>query len=380
MKIIHICLASSFTENMSYQDNLLPEQNVLNGHEVVVISNCRKYVGGKEVYAKPEDRVLDNGIRLIRLEYDKVLNPFVSGKVRKAKTLYPLLDDLKPDVILFHGLAGWELLNLARYKKKYPKVKLYVDSHEDVHNSGTNFASKYLLHKIFYRMIIQKSLSYIDKILYVSIEVLNFIKENYKIPEEKAEFYPLGGTVIDDEERLEKRIKIRKALMLSDKDILIVHSGKMDKLKRTEDILRALSEVPSERLRLVIVGSIPENMKPILQPLIKADKRVNYVGWKTAYELMEYLCAADVYVQPGGQSATMQNAICCGCAMVIYPHKSHEPYLQDNGYYVKSIRDMKQVFKEIDHNPSMLKRMSDNSMKIARELLDYKKLAARLYE
>ena len=380
MKIVHVCLASSFTENMSYQDNLLPEQNVLDGHEVVVISNCRKYLSGKEVYAEPEDRVLDNGIRLIRLEYDKVLTLFISGKLRKVKAIYPLLEDLKPDVILFHGISGWGLLSVARYKKNHPNIKVYVDSHADAHNSATNLVSKYFLHKIFYRMIIQKSLPYIDKILYVSIETLNFIKGNYKIPEEKTEFYPLGGTIIDYEENQIKRGKIKNALKLSDEDILLVHSGKLDKLKKTEDILRALIEVPSERLRLVIVGSIPEDMKPVLEPLIEADKRIKYVGWKTADELMEYLCAADVYVQPGGQSATMQNAICCGCAMVLYPHKSHEPYLQGNGYYVKSIEDMKRVFQEINDNPSVLKKMSDNSMKIARELLDYKKLAARLYE
>lgn len=380
MKIVHICLASSFTENMSYQDNLLPEQNVLDGHEVIVISNCRKFSGGKEVYTEPEDRIIDNGIRLIRLEYDKVLTPFISGKVRKVKALYPLLEDLKPDIILFHGLAGWELLNSTRYKKKHPNIKLYVDSHEDAHNSATNFVSKYFLHKIVYRVIIQKSLFYIDKILFVSMEALSFIKGNYKIPEEITEFYPLGGNVINDEQHQVKRRKIRNAMMLSDEDILLVHSGKLDKLKKTEDILRALADVRSERLRLVIVGSIPEDMKPVLEPLIEADKRVNYVGWKTADELMEYLCAADVYVQPGGQSATMQNAICCGCAMVLYPHKSHEPYLQGNGYYVKNIEDIKRVFQEIDDNPSVLKKMSENSMKIARELLDYRKLAARLYE
>ena len=212
------------------------------------------------------------------------------------------------------------------------------------------------------------------------MEVLSFIKEMYNVPEEKTEFYPLGGTIIDGEERQIKRDKIRRTLKLSDEDILLVHSGKMDKLKRTEDILWALAKLPSERLHFVIVGSIPENMKPVLEPLIEADKRVNYVGWKTADELMEYLCAADVYVQPGGQSATMQNAICCGCAMMLYPHKSHEPYLQGNGYYVQSIEDMRRVFQEIADDSSVLKRMSENSMKIARELLDYRKLAARLYE
>ena len=121
-------------------------------------------------------------------------------------------------------------------------------------------------------------------------------------------------------------------------------------------------------------------MKSKLEPLIEKDKRVNFAGWKVADELIEYLCAADLYVQPGSQSATLQNAICCGCPIMLYPHKSHKPYLRGNGYYVKSKEDMKRVFKEILNHPNLLRTMSDNSEKIAKELLDYKKLAARLYE
>ena len=379
MKIVHICLASSFTEYMSYQDNLLPYQNKIDGHTVTVISNCNKFLDGKIVFTEPEERILDSGIMLIRLKYDNVINPYISEKVRKVKGLYKLLCELEPDVILFHGLAGWELLTAAKYKRKHPKIKLYVDSHEDAHNSATNFLSKQILHKVFYKTIIKKCIPYIDIVLYVSMEVLDFIVDIYRIPKDKIEFYPLGGTIIEEEERLENRNKIRQELGITDNDVLLVHSGKMDKMKRTEDILLALADIKSERLRLIIIGSIPEDMELVLKPLINADIRVSYVGWKTADELMEYLCAADVYVQPGSQSATMQNAICCGCSMILYPHKSHEPYLQGNGYYVRTIDDMKEVFQIISNDPNGINKMSENSMRIARELLDYKKLAARLY-
>ena len=54
MKIAHIGLASYFTENMTYQDNQLTNQNVLDGHEVLMISNASKYEGGKVVEVKAE--------------------------------------------------------------------------------------------------------------------------------------------------------------------------------------------------------------------------------------------------------------------------------------------------------------------------------------
>ena len=53
MKIAHIGLASYFTENMTYQDNQLTNQNVLDGHEVLMISNASSgvWVSGRQQLA-----------------------------------------------------------------------------------------------------------------------------------------------------------------------------------------------------------------------------------------------------------------------------------------------------------------------------------------
>ncbi len=380
MKIIHIGLVGPFTENMTYQGNQLSDQNAKDRHNVTFIASCSKFYKGEIVYGLPEDYFMDNGVRLIRLEYIKILNSFISKKIRKVKNLYLLLEEIKPDVIFFHDIGTWEILSVAKYKEYHPSVKLYVDSHADANNSAKNFISKYFLHKLFYRAIFRKSLPSIDKVFYLSFECGEFLKSMYHVPKEKMEFYPLGGIIFSKEERHIKREKIRNSLELNDNQVLFIHSGKMDKYKRTADILKSFSKVKSDKIRLVIIGSMTMDVREAVEPLIEADFRVFFAGWKTADELLEYLCAADVYVQPGGQSATLQNAICCGCSIMIYPYKSHEPYLQGNGYYIVSVEDMMRVFQEIADDPSVLKMMGENSDKIARELLDYKKIAARLYE
>ena len=38
MRIAHVGVAGPFTENMSYQDNILSHQNALDGHEVLYLS------------------------------------------------------------------------------------------------------------------------------------------------------------------------------------------------------------------------------------------------------------------------------------------------------------------------------------------------------
>ncbi|MEH7344981.1 glycosyltransferase family 4 protein [Bacillus sp. JJ1532] len=380
MKILHVCLASAYTEGMTYQENFLSDQNVKDGHNVIIVSDCNKYENGSMVRTDAEDKILTNGIRLIRLEYDRIINTFISGKIRKVSALNSIIMQLSPDVILFHGVAGWEMLTVARYKRDNPKTKLYIDSHEDYNNSARNSISRIIQYKWFNRLIVKKILPYVDKVLCVSYESFLFLEELYHIPKNLLEFYPLGGVIIESSTRRKKRELVRTELGLKENDIVFMHSGKMSAEKRTKELLTAFKRVKNERFKLILVGSLPNTVAEEVNPLIEADERIRFLGWKNRGEIINYLCASDMYLQPGSQSATMQNAICCGCSVMLFPHKSHGPYLDNNGFYVKTVEDMVSVFQKIGENPEKLKEMSKASFKIAYELLDYRKLAARLYE
>lgn len=378
-KILHVCLASHYTEGMTYQDNQLPDQNALDGHDVVVVSDCFVYEANRLIELQEEDRVLSSGVRLIRCKYDKIINSTISSKVRKVSKLSNILNEFAPDVILFHGVAGWEMLTVANYKKKNPKSSLYIDSHEDVHNSGTFWLSMFFQYKILNKIIVNNIKKHVDKFLYISEESRSFLSDIYGLPENLMEFYPLGGNIVDENLRDEYTVAIRKKHNLKNDDIIVVHSGKLDARKKTEIVLNAALSVNSSRLKIFIIGSIPDDMKSVLLPLIQRDDRVVFVGWKKSAELIKYLCAADLYLQPGTQSATMQNAICCGAPVALFPYRSHKPYIDGNGFYVENEIDCANVFKEILENPKLINEMKENSMKLARNLLDYKKLAARLY-
>lgn len=380
MKIAHIGLACFFTEGMTYQDNYLSHYNALDGNEVLYVSNAAKYENGAVVSTGYEDERLPDGVRLVRLPYVHVLNGFVSDKFRKVKGLYALLEDFAPDVILSHDLSYWSVLDVIRYKKAHPAVKLYADTHTAYNNSGTNWLSLHVLHRIFYCYLTQKALPYLEQYFYISDECRQFSHEVYGIPNEKMEFYPLGGTLLSDEEYAAVRAKRRAELGLSGTDRLYIHSGKLDALKRTDELLRAFSAVDDPHAVLAVIGSIPEDRKSILLPLMEADKRIRYLGWKTGEELQEFLCAADLYCQPGSQSATMQNALCRYCPVMLYPHPAHTAdYDRGEVIWIKTQADMEMVFRSLATDPARLKPLRENAKKIARELLDYRKLAARLY-
>ncbi|MCF5890280.1 glycosyltransferase family 4 protein [Aeromonas veronii] len=378
-KILHVCLASHYTVGMTYQDNQLSDQNAADGHEVVVISDCYRFAGHMLEEVEEEDIFLSSGVRLIRMKYDFILNKFISTKVRKVTALRSFLYDFRPDIILFHGVAGYELLTVSDYKQKNPRVKLYIDSHEDFHNSGTFWFSLYFQYRIFNKWIVDKVRKNVDKFLYLSYESRVFCQEVYGLPDDLMEFYPLGGNIVEPGIKHKFKNEVINSLDLGKEDIVIIHSGKFAREKKTQELLESFISVKNEKLKLILIGSIPPEMQPVLYPLIESDHRVHFLGWMNSDELVKYLCAADLYVQPGTQSATMQNAICCGTPVALYPYESHVPYVVNNGIFIKNKADYVGMLSGLAEGQFDLGAMSAASYVIAYDLLDYRKLAERLY-
>lgn len=381
MKIVFLGLASTYTPGLTYQDNYLCTQTLADGHAVTYLSNPEKFVNGEIVETGAEDTVLPDGLHLIRLPYVKLGLNIVTKKFRAFRGVYDILEREKPDLIFCHNLQYWSVRDVVRYKKDHPAVKFYADTHTDYNNSGTNWLSLHVLHRIFYRHLVRLVLPYLDRYFYVADECRQFSHEVYGIPNEKMEFYPLGGTLLSDGEYAAIRAKRRAELGLGENDRLYIHSGKLDALKRTDELLRAFSAVDDPHAVLAVIGSIPREREAVLLPLIAADKRIRYLGWKSGEELQEYLCAADLYCQPGSQSATMQNALCRYCPVMLYPHPSHTvDYERGEVLWVKTQADMEAVFRSLAADPAQLAPLRENAERLARELLDYRKLAARLYQ
>lgn len=196
MKILHLCISCFYIEGYNYQENILPQINKRDGHEVYVIASNLIFENNdntKPVYIKPSTYINDSGIQVQRVQYKKLCSRVLTNKLKKVDGLYEMIKKITPDVILFHGTASVEIKTLIQYKKNYPDVKIYIDSHADYYTSGTNWVSKNLLHGMVFSHYLKKALPYIEKILYVSTGCGSFLKKVYKIPDERTEFYSLGG-------------------------------------------------------------------------------------------------------------------------------------------------------------------------------------------
>lgn len=379
MKIVHLCLSCPYSDGYGYQENQLVAQNVKDGHEVTVIASTEVLDAQRQLsYTQPSDYMGTDGARVIRLPYRRFMPARLAHKVRAHPGVRQLLEQIRPDAMLFHGMCGWELRTVAQYARETPGVTLFVDSHEDFNNSARNWVSKYLLHYAFYRPILRGSLDVVKEVLCVTVESIGFAQDFYGVPKEKVALFPLAGHIIEDASYEQRRTSIREHHQASPADVVIVQSGKITASKLLRDALRAFIATPSPRLKFWIVGQIVDH-EAECQALIASDPRIRFLGWKSAGELEDILCAADVYLQPWGQTATTQASMCCRCAIIVQDLPSHRALFVENGFLTNESVTMATSFGALAARPEAVKDMKRRSYEFACENLDYVQLAKRIY-
>ena len=371
MKIVFVALASSFTPGMNYQENMLAAEFIKMGVELTVVSDSFEYVLGKMNETTPGTYILEDNLKLIRCKYVKIINTYFSKKFRKIKNLISILENEKPDIIYQHGIQMAETKRVVEYVKTHPKVMYIVDSHEDYHNSATNFLSKNILHKLIYKPKIKKALPYIDKYYYISSETKKFLIEMYKIKSDKLSYLPLGGIISDEQTMIFDRNIVRNELGISDENIVFLHSGKMGKDKKTIELLNAFIKSHNSNQRLLIVGSFSADISEEANRLIDSCSDIKFLGWKQGDEIIKIIHASDIYMQPGTQSATMQNAMCGKNLVVLYPYESHKILLGEKCHYIETEKDMEEFIKSVDMLSNFIE-FKNEQFKIAENLLDYK--------
>lgn len=381
MKIIHFCLSCFYIDGHSYQENILVREHVKLGHDVKVIASTETFNEKRQLdYLEPGTYMGTDGAEVTRLAYASWLPHSVMTKLRIHNGVYQLLENEAPDIIMFHGFCGWELLTVAKYKKNNPDVILNVDSHEDHYNSGRSFVSKNILHGLYYKFVARKAIKHLTKVLCISLDTIEFLHTLYKVPRGKLEFFPLGANIFSDAEFEQRRQHGREQLGLNENHIMLLQSGKQTEQKKLIETLENFQTTTSVNLRLYIAGSLSESIKEQAEALINNDERIIFLGWQDAKQLGDLLCSADVYVQPGTQSATMQMSLGARCAILLDNVLSHEPFYDNNGWLINDEAEMKDIFKQIEQSAMDLSGMGERSYKVASELLDYKVLAERILE
>lgn len=391
MKVVHVCVNSyPYISSWGYQENHMIKEHIKKGHEVTVLTTAYIPLIYKE-YLHPDDSFKKtisydkDGVKIIRLKYKYPISVKINSRLRIYKDFYKNLEAEKPDVIFVHDLQFGNLFQISKYVKKHPDCLLNGDLHVCEENSANNIFSKLLLHRVLYRWIVRSNYKNFHKLYYLSDGCKLFLEKYYGISNKDIpmERLLLGGEIFSEKEIRKRRLKIRNELGLLDDTFMILHSGKLEATKRTHELITAFSQVKNEKLKLYIIGSIPASQKSLFED-INSDNRVSYLGWKTSDELRSYLCAADLYMQPGTQSSTLQTALCCGCPVAVNYERfrlggGYENILtEDMAYPIESVADMVEAIKTLSIDEGLRMNMQVKSRVFALKELDYRKQIERI--
>ena len=310
MNIVHICIQTPYNDDYGYQDNLLPKYHRKQGHDVTVITTNTKHHEGKIIEIDTDDYTLPDGQRIIRLKAEekrlfKILKPL------KIHNYYELLCEIKPDLIMVHGLGDFSAYQVAKYVDRInPDCKVVADNHLD-YNIGKGFLQ--CKHKFLYKWFNIKMQKYYKVVYGVTPWRIEFMQKVFGIKKCKSDLLVMGG---DDEKIMfdradEIRSSIRQKHNINNDDFLVVSGGKIDKNKNIHLLMQAVADTKLENIKLIVFGQPIDEMESVVEYYAHYDN-IRYIGWIPADKSYDYFLASDLAVFPGQHSVLWEQACACG--------------------------------------------------------------------
>lgn len=385
MKVVHLCLGAFYPDNYSYQENMLPKFHKILGYDVEVIacqetfdSNGRLTYSDYVGYYKNEYNI---NVCRVAYKWPKKLN----HKLKNYKGVYEALEKANPDILYIHNCQFMEIHTVVKYlKNSQKKIRVYVDNHVDFSNSAHNWFSKKILHKFLWRMCAHSILPYTEKFYGVLPARVDFLEKMYGLPKEKCELLVMGADdeAVEAAEIKKKNCSIRRKYQIQKDDFLIMTGGKIDQWKtQTLLLMKAVARINNPRVKLLVFGSIDQNLKERFESLCIPDK-VIYAGWIQAKNTYDFFATADLAVFPGRHSVFWEQCAGQGIPMICKYWKG-TTHVDVNGnvkFLMKDTEDeIYSVINELLSTPESYEKMK----KAAREcqkIFSYKDIARRSIE
>ena len=215
-------------------------------------------------------------------------------RIRKVSGLYNELSLFCPDIVILQDISGVEGLTIARYKKKNPSIRVFCFNHAAFYNSAKNLISKNLLHRMILAPIARYISKKSEKVFYIGTAEKKFL-DFYRVNNKELKLFPLGDFIISDDEYYSHRETQRKKLGITDTDLVIVHTGRLSKEKRTFEIIEAFINANLINAKLIIMGVMDDFVYNQTRHIIDNNKDcIIYLGWTDSIILKQILCASDV--------------------------------------------------------------------------------------
>ncbi|MCD9616541.1 glycosyltransferase family 4 protein [Chryseobacterium gleum] len=388
MKIL--MLQDFFGIGLQYQENLLTDHYIRQGHKVVVIcstfENVFDYIADRYNPTLPKKTEEYNGAKIIRLPYS--LN--FMNKLRKHSGVYEIICNEKPDLIYAHDIH-LNLSDASKYAKKNRNCKIIMDYHSDFSNSANHWLSVPILHKIIRKRFLYRYLNHLARIYPVVPASEVFLNKVYNVPYSRMDLLPLGCDYKICKETMNSvdKSKLRRQYGIKNNDIVIFTGGKFNPEKRTEIAVRALKKLNADNVHLIIIGEAGPDHK-IYEEKLKAEAigtNTHFTGMVNAQTSYELMAISDVALYPASQSVLWQQSIGMHLPLIAGDTGDQDmSYLNKNGNVIKISKEninenfIADILKSLIFDSNYLNTMKNGAMKTAQEYLDYDVIAKRTLE
>lgn len=371
------------TDGLTYQENIITKYHRQMGLEVTVIAS--QYEWNREGNMAFTDRTYyRNGddVKVIRLPVKKGT---VDSRLKVYPDLYKIVEAEQPDILFIHSCQFLDIITLARYAKKHPDVRVYMDNHVDYSNGVHGWLSKNILHKGLWRFCVHQIEPYVTRFYGVLPTRVDILKELYALPAEKCTLLVMGA---DDEmvqraAQPEVRSHIRQQYGIAEDDFLIMTGGKIDAFKtQTLLLMEAVQKIPNEKVRLIVFGSVAHDLKEKVEALTDGPK-VQYIGWVQAKDSYHYFAAADLVVFPGRHSVFWEQVAAQGIPMLVkdWPG-THHVDLGGNVRFLTedSAEEIRLAIENLVNHPEEYRQMKSIAVEKGMKEFSYKQIARNAIE
>ncbi len=385
MKIVHIMLCGPVTDGWSYQDNLLTKYHVRLGYETTMITSCWIWNNqGKMELFQNTNYINENGVKVIRLPIKGQRK--LSYKFKRFENLYENIKLEDPDILFVHGVSFFDIDQVVKYVKENINIKVYVDNHSDFSNSATTWLSKNILHKVIWRHYAHMIEPYTEKFYGVIPARVEFLVDMYKLPRNKCDLLVMGADddLVSEANDESLKLQYRKNNHIGAEDFLVITGGKIDQWKKqTLYLMEAISKIERDNVKLIIFGSIADELKGEFEKLLHGDERIHYVGWIDTKESYHYIAAADLAIFPGRHSVLWEQTVGQGIPMIVKDWEGTRHIdVGGNVIFLKndSPQEIYEKLQVILENPEQYKHMKHVAKAVGQSIFLYSKIAEKAIE
>jgi len=342
--------ATPFFSDRGCHIRIYNEIKYLNKNNVEVVL-CTYHLGYNPPGIKAE-----NIKRIMNIPWYKKITPGASWHKLYLDFLLLILsfkeyNKIKPKIIHAHLYEGLLIAWLVKVFT-FSRVKIIFDCQGSLAEEMYQYTlHKNKLFKIFYPIfhLIEKILLFLpDKILCSSENSYKFIKEKYKIRDERIDILNDGI----DEEMFKKATAEDKKIArqnygISDDKIVIIYTGSMAKAKGVDELLEALPAILKKNNKLTFVfagyGELENYYKEKHGEYVK-NGNIIFIGRFSYFDLPKILAMADYAIDPkkdsSESSGKLFNYIAVGLPVACFKNDFNFNLLAENGVYIENFLNL----------------------------------------